>query len=229
MFNKNNFFHYFLAIIFFVSHNTLWANDDIAKKYGCKNLHEIQSGEDALQQLYDNLNTDCFDKISDIELEKIWGIIVYDIAKTNKMSEKEFSNYTYNKPILKGKMEKKLIAEFKDKNIAQLKLKISAKHDKYRLNTSTDNIGIFPYADKFPENLSQPTISCKATRRTWQMIGTLGFNLTNYGIYSPKCEYFWESNNKKKKLKLLISYPDEQHFYFPNGSISAFYFFINTD
>ena len=74
MLNTSCFVRYFLTIILCFAYTLLWADDDIAKKYGCKNLHEIQSGEDALKQLYDNLNTDCFANIPATELEKIWEL-----------------------------------------------------------------------------------------------------------------------------------------------------------
>lgn len=221
MLNTSCFVRYFLTIILCFAYTLLWADDDIAKKYGCKNLHEIQSGEDALKQLYDNLNTDCFAKISDIELEKVWGIGVYDIAKTKEMSDKEFSKYSDKKPIFKGKMADKLIAKLIDKNISQLKLSIVAIPEESKLN-------IFPYADKFPDSLSEPAIKCGYPNKTYYKIGDMFIYFSNYGVYSPKCNYFWESNDKNKKLSLLILYPDDKIF--PNkGSIAQFNFSINAD
>lgn len=218
--------HFILVVTFFVCNTFAWAETNVAEKYGCKNLHEIQSGEDALQQLYDNLNTDCFAKIPEMELEKVWGIKVYDIAKTKKMNNEEFSKYSNDKPTFKGKMADKLVAELADKNIAQLKLRIVAMHDKYRLNTTTI-YNIFPYADRFPENLPAPTIVYDPRNRTSQRIHYQWINFSNYGVYSPKCDYFWESSDRNKKLSLEVSFPDDK--YSSDGNISAFEFYINAD
>lgn len=233
MLNKNILFYFIFAIVLISPVHSLWAETNVAQKYGCKNLHEIQSGEDALKQLYDNLNTDCFAKITEIELEKVWGIKVYDIAKIKKMNNEEFSKYSDNKPIFKGKMVDKLFAELKDKNIANLKLRIKgvSKLYGYEINSSPhsfDDMNILIYNDRFPKNLPVPIIDCEPPRRTYQRIGDISFRLTNYGVYSAVCDYFWQSNDRNKKIVLDVVHPDKEHRY-AQGGIPAFEFYINAD
>ena len=56
--------------------------------------------------------------------------------------------------------------------------------------------------------------------------------MTNYGVYSPLCNYFWKG--KKNKLEIKIEYPfgdqfnDEFHIV-GKGWFRTFTFFINVD
>lgn len=176
------------------------------KKYGCQNLHEVQSGEDALRQLYDNLNTDCFLNIPDIELEKIWGIKVTDFddpnSITKNMSTGEFLKWLDNKPVVKGKMADKIYAEFEWYN----------KNRRYniKLRSTTGLFNLLDYNDHFPYNLPYPNLECDYEHYSaHSIIHSMPYDKVNYGIYIPQCQYIWEKRikGKRNRLQIDIDYP----------------------
>ena len=190
------------------------------KKYGCQNLHEVQSGEDALRQLYDNLNTDCFLNIPDIELEKIWGIKVTDFddpnSITKNMSTEEFLKWLDNKPVIKGKMANKIDAEFRWYE--------DATHRTYLMlgERIIDNGGLLKYSNKFPNRMPPPIIECDDNAKIGVIAHGVYAEEEEYGVYSPKCDYFWKG--KKHFLKLNVSYPVTR---FRKTGYLGFIFFIN--
>lgn len=44
----------------------------------CKNLHKVVDIDDLLKQMYDNLDSQCLFEMPTAELEKIWGIRIFD-------------------------------------------------------------------------------------------------------------------------------------------------------
>ncbi len=50
------------------------------KKGDCKGLHKVTDVDDLLKQFYDNIDSDCLFKIGTDDLEKIWGIRVFDLS-----------------------------------------------------------------------------------------------------------------------------------------------------
>ncbi|MBR3482599.1 MAG: hypothetical protein IKH45_06915 [Neisseriaceae bacterium] len=228
--------HFILVVTFFVCNAFVWAETNVAEKYGCKNLHEIQSGEDALQQLYDNLNTDCFAKIPEIELEKIWGIKVYDFDNPNgitkNMNNDEFMDYLGHW-FFKGKMAEKVKAEFKfdeSKNNRKY-LKV------YTYNSSEymHNYNLIAYNDKFPKILPNPLVVCndrKIITGTFFGQWIRHYKKVNYGIYSPLCKYFWKG--EKNELEINVDYPKADNYpksdntVFTTGLFRSFTFSINA-
>lgn len=233
MLNTSCFVRYFLTIILCFAYTLLWADDDIAKKYGCKNLHEIQSGEDALQQLYDNLNTDCFSKIPEIELEKIWGIKVYDFDNPNgitkNMNNEELSRW-FDRNI-QGKMAKELKANFErdsDKNVRK-------SIEIYEMDFDSRRLILIDYNDRFPKILPNPLVECDENKIiTGTFFGKMivPSKQVNYGVYSPLCNYFWKG--KKNKLEINIAYPAIDKLKIlsndivVNGYFKSFTFLINA-
>lgn len=53
----------------------------LAKKssQSCQNLYQVIDIDDILKQMYDNIDSDCLFKMPANELEKIWGIKVFDL------------------------------------------------------------------------------------------------------------------------------------------------------
>ena len=235
MINKNIIFYFIFTIILLTPIHFIWAKDDIVKKYGCKNLHEIQSGEDALKQLYDNLNTDCFAKIPEIELEEVWGIKVYDFDNPNSitknMNDDEFYEYLSNW-FFKGKMAEKIRSEFKfDKDKNSRKYLQFYKNSKY---LKKHDYKLITYNDKFPKILPNPLIECNDKK---DITGTFfgGWirpsKEVDYGIYSPICRYLWKG--EKNELEITVEYPiadriNNDDIIVKNGYFK-FIFFINDN
>lgn len=224
--------HFILVITFFVCNAFVWAETNIEEKYGCKNLHEIQSGKDALQQLYDNLNTDCFAKIPEIELEKIWGIRVNDFGNPNgitkNMSDEEL--YKWFDRDIKGKMAEKVKAEFEfDESKNNRKYLKVYTYNSYKY---MHNYNLIAYNDKFPKKLPRPLSECDDNRIiTGTPMGKIirHYKQVNYGIYSPFCRYFWKG--KKNKLEINVDYPladDMDNTVLINGLFRSFTFSINA-
>ena len=227
MYIVDKIFIFFLPII--LSVNIAYANENIAEKYGCKNLHEIQSGEDVLRQLYDNLNTDCFLNIPDVELEKIWGIKVIDyddpnqIAKT--MNQETFSKWLKSKPIIKGKMSDKIEAGFRWTEQGQRSYLI--------LSSLNSSFNLLDYNDHFPYNLPYPVLRCDYNHYSaHSLLNLIPYDKVNYGIYIPQCRYLWEKKIKGKmnRLEVVVSYPLEGGILGSyHGRYKSFTFFINID
>lgn len=47
----------------------------------CKNLHKVVDIDDLLKQMYDNLDSQCLFEMPTAELEKIWGIRIFDFVE----------------------------------------------------------------------------------------------------------------------------------------------------
>ena len=229
------FSHFILIVTFFICNTFVWAETNVAEKYGCKNLHEIQSGEDALQQLYDNLNTDCFAQIPEIELEKIWGIQVDDFDNPNgitkNMSDEELDKWLDRD--VKGKMAEKIEAEFKfDESKNNRKYLEVYTYNSYKY---IHNYNLIAYNDKFPKKLPHPLTECNDNKI---ITGTLfgkwirNFKKVNYGIYSPLCKYFWKG--ERNELEINVSYPKVDRVKIStndivaNGYFKSFIFSINA-
>lgn len=55
----------------------------VAMPTACKNLHRVENVDDLLKQFYDNIDSHCLFEMDTVELEKIWGIRVFNEASTN--------------------------------------------------------------------------------------------------------------------------------------------------
>lgn len=49
----------------------------------CQNLYKVETVDDLLKQFYDNIDSHCLFEMDTAELEKIWGIRVFNEASTN--------------------------------------------------------------------------------------------------------------------------------------------------
>lgn len=64
----------------------------------CKNLHKVIDIDDLLKQMYDNLDSQCLFEMPTAELEKIWGIRIFDFVEfhntaVNNLTPEQFEIY----------------------------------------------------------------------------------------------------------------------------------------
>lgn len=57
--------------------------EQIGSEYGCNNLHKVQNIDDLLAQFYANIDTLCLFEIPKKELEKAWGLRIFETDLQN--------------------------------------------------------------------------------------------------------------------------------------------------
>ncbi len=65
--------------------------------YGCKNLHKVTDIDDLLKQMYDNIDSHCLFEMDTDDLEKVWGIRVFNHTPYSKSESIKAVKFHRNK------------------------------------------------------------------------------------------------------------------------------------
>lgn len=190
------------------------------KNQTCKNLAKIKGIDDLLFQMYSNLDSHCLFEMPVGELERIWGIPVYDYTlptdtaseEVNRRNSEEIDGYTLKRQADQDKYKrlyweviKSLSKSTDTKNIVTFDIRsakdygvfIQGKYPKFLpppiiKEPESEYFMVPPYVDHELEGYTPPT---EFERN--------GFLPPSDTVYKQNTEYFWLNPGRDVKLPYL--------------------------
>ena len=205
-------FHFFLLLLVIFSFSASAGISSLPTNAECKNLAKVNDIDDLLYQLYSNLDSHCLFDMDTAELEKIWGIRVFDLNSAPYASKEYYA----------------VISEMNEFDKTEEAFYVKKKKGDFRANPNFEIVGTTSYYDKhngiggeisqgrFPKYLPPPHI--------WEMPGgKFGFSppppltkdtkpliMPENCVYKPYHYYYWihDKNRPDYPIMFMKTYLD---------------------
>ncbi len=159
--------------------------------YGCKNLHKVTDIDDLLKQMYDNIDSHCLFEMNTDDLERVWGVKVFDYTKYPKIEAKDVFKFRRNeKGLVVAKARSTLFYQNKDgltieKPTQYFHITVAEKSQK-ELVAGSQRTG------SYPKYLPNPIVIAPK-REASQLIRDKKIKERKYQMYG---QYFWLNSTK---------------------------------
>ncbi|MFW2178208.1 MULTISPECIES: hypothetical protein [unclassified Moraxella] len=177
-------------------------------KSQCSGLHKVTDVDDLVQQMYANIDSTCLFDMPASELEKVWGLKVFDWQlfkkRTTEIDKKKFDEFLQarNKHNKEGKG---IYVEIDDKDEKRrLRIVTTESYSRENNNGWGGSLG----QGNFPQKLPQPKVISLASMGIASPTASTEhpeYNIIHYfGKYAPRANYLWMNSGKDKQKPVFI-------------------------